>query len=128
MYEIIKNVITSGRYELSDMLKKIDIIWLQGELEDNKRIELIDLAKENVNFENSIAVVEKLKELDTRVTALEKKETFVNDEYSEYKKGKWYYKGDEVTFNGLRYVCIVPDTRVCTWSPEEYPEYWEEAL
>lgn len=30
MYEIVKNVITSGQYELTDMLKKIDTLWLQG--------------------------------------------------------------------------------------------------
>jgi hypothetical protein len=32
MYDIIKNVITSGSYELTDILKKIDTIWLQGTL------------------------------------------------------------------------------------------------
>ena len=30
MYEIVKNVIQAGRYELSDMLKKIDVIWVTG--------------------------------------------------------------------------------------------------
>lgn len=30
MYNIIKSVIESGRYELTDMLEKIDVIWIQG--------------------------------------------------------------------------------------------------
>lgn len=44
MYDIIKNVITSGSYELTDILKKIDTIWLQGTLTEEQRTELIDLA------------------------------------------------------------------------------------
>ena len=35
MYEIVKNVIESGQYELTDMLKKIDTIWFQGTLDDD---------------------------------------------------------------------------------------------
>ena len=45
MYDIIKNVITSGSYELTDILKKIDTIWLQGTLTEEQRTELIDLAR-----------------------------------------------------------------------------------
>ena len=40
MYDIIKTVISSGRYELSDMLKKIDTIWLQGSLTGSQKSEL----------------------------------------------------------------------------------------
>lgn len=35
MYEIIKSVIQSGRYELTDMLTKIDTLWVQGSLTDD---------------------------------------------------------------------------------------------
>ena len=34
MYQTIKNVINSTRYELGDMLTKIDTIWIQGDLTD----------------------------------------------------------------------------------------------
>lgn len=37
MKTIIENVILSGRYELSDMLKKIDTLWIQGELADENK-------------------------------------------------------------------------------------------
>lgn len=40
MYQIIKDVLTSGRYELNDMLKKIDTIWLQGDIDDGQKAEL----------------------------------------------------------------------------------------
>ena len=41
MYDIIKNVITSGSYELTDIPKKIDTIWLQGRLTEEQRTEWI---------------------------------------------------------------------------------------
>ena len=34
MYQIIHDVITSKRYELRDMLSKIDTIWVQWDLTD----------------------------------------------------------------------------------------------
>lgn len=46
MYEILKKVITSKRYELTDMLRKIDTLWAQGDLDDEQRTELIALAAE----------------------------------------------------------------------------------
>lgn len=39
--------------------------------------------------------------------------------------GKWYYNGDKITFEGVKYKCIAPDGVVCMWSPKEYPVYWE---
>lgn len=37
-----------------------------------------------------------------------------------------YYKGDKVTFEGAKYICIAPDGVACTWSPVQYPTYWEK--
>lgn len=37
MYDTIKDVINSGRYELNDMLHKIDTLWVQGDLDDDQR-------------------------------------------------------------------------------------------
>ena len=58
MYEIVKNVIQSGRYELSDMREKIDVIWLQGDLDDEQKAELVSLAQSNADPENSYASVQ----------------------------------------------------------------------
>lgn len=63
MYDIIKNVITSGSYELTDILKKIDTIWLQGTLTEEQRTELIDLARTSADPENSYAPLQK--QIDT---------------------------------------------------------------
>ena len=59
MYDIIKTVISSGRYELSDMLGKIDTIWLQGGLTEEQRTELVELARQNALPENSYTSVQK---------------------------------------------------------------------
>ena len=40
MYDVIKNVIESGRYELNDMLEKIDTIWIQGDITEEQKKEL----------------------------------------------------------------------------------------
>ncbi len=47
MYEIIKAVIESGRYELSDMLTKIDTLWIQDDIADDQKTELVALARQH---------------------------------------------------------------------------------
>ena len=78
MYEIVKNTILSKNYELSDMLKKIDTLWVQGDLTEEQRLELIGLARENALGENSYAsyqtqidaLVKMVSELNTTVSTM----------------------------------------------------------
>lgn len=128
MYDIIKSVIVSGVYELSDMLKKIDTVWLQGDISDEQRTELMEMARENADAQNSIDLAKKVEELDKRVKALEEKKEPEpsEEEYPEYVVGKWYYNGDKISYKGKNYVCIAPEGVVCTWNPDEYPAYWKE--
>lgn len=127
MYEIVKNVIFSGRYDLSALLCKIDTLWVQGDLTDEQKTELVSLAQEHADASGSVSILRKLEELDLRVTALEQRETTQTpEEYPEYVIGKWYYNGDKITCDGDKYVCIAPEGQVCTWSPFEYPAYWEK--
>ena len=132
MQKVIEKVIEAKNFELSDILKKIDTLWVQGSLTEEQRKSLIDKARNNANMQNSMDIIAKLEELDKRVKALEDANKDVPDEeptdttYPEYEVGKWYYKGDKVTFDGKVYECIAPDGQVCTWSPSEYPAYWEE--
>ncbi len=128
MYGIIKVVIESGRFELVDILKKIDKKWLEGELTDEQREYLTSLAREKASPEDSIDILEKIKEIDARVTVLEKKGENTpeeTDEHPEYVAGKWYYRNDNITFKDKKYICIAPEGVVCTWNPEEYPMYWQ---
>lgn len=132
MYNVVQNVIASKRYELKDILSKIDTLWVQGSITEEQRTSLISDAQTNASVENSIDVLNKLYELERRVTELEKKlaDTSTEDEtenitYPEYEVGKWYVNGDVVSFNGSNYICIAPEGATCVWSPADYPAYWE---
>ena len=59
--------------------------------------------------------------VEERLSALEKSVV-----PGEYIAGKWYYKGDRISYGGAVYVCIAPDGVVCTWNPDEYPAYWRK--
>ena len=59
MYEIVKNVINSKRYALDDMLKKIDTLWVQGDITEEQKKELVALAQTNADPENSNAPLQK---------------------------------------------------------------------
>ena len=138
MQKIIENVIDSKNYELSDMLKKIDTLWLQGSITDEVRTRLSEKARANANVQNSLNILLKLEELDKRVKALEESQNSTESDtgieeptetiYPEFESGKWYYAGDKISFDGSNYVCIAPDGATCVWNPTEYPAYWEILL
>lgn len=125
MYDVIKDVINTRRYVLADMLHKIDTLWAQGDIDDDQRTELIALAQGNSDMTQEVNVLVKLEELEKRVRALETGSTEPGEAYPDYVVGKWYYNGDKITFEGVKYKCIAPDGVVCVWSPTEYPPYWE---
>lgn len=132
MNDIIKNVIKSKRYDLGELLTKIDTLWVQGSITEEQRLQLILDAQNNAMVENSIDVLKSLYELNRRVTEIEKKlaDAPKEDEtetptYPPYEAGKWYQNGDIVEIDGLVYKCISPIDTVCVWSPYEYPAYWE---
>ena len=125
MYDVIRDVINTRRYVLADMLHKIDTLWVQGDLDDEQRTELIALAQGNADMTQEVNVLTKIEELEQRVKALETGNTEPGEAYPDYVAGKWYYSGDKITFEGGKYKCIAPDGVVCVWSPTEYPPYWE---
>lgn len=143
MYEIIKNVITSGQYELTDMLKKIDTIWLQGALNDTQRAEIIELARSRADPEQSYDIQKQLEtifsnlsemgqvilELTDRVTKLEGGSVTppVVDEYPQFVQPTGahdaYNTGDKMTYtDGKRYICQMDN---CVWGPDAYPAGWK---
>ena len=125
MYDVIRDVINTRRYVLADMLHKIDTLWAQGDFDDEQRTELIALAQGNADMTQEVNVLARLEELEQRVRALEDGGTEPGETYPDYVAGKWYYSGDKITFEGVKYKCIAPDGVVCVWSPKEYPVYWE---
>lgn len=144
MYDIIKNVITSGQYELADILKKIDTIWLQGALTEEQRTELIELARASADPENSYAPLQK--QIDTlyvNMTEMGKTILSLTDKVSKLDGGSvtlpeadeypvWvqptgahdaYNTGDKMTYtDGKRYICQMDN---CVWGPDVYPAGWQ---
>lgn len=138
MYNIIKSVIESKNYELVDITKKIDKRCFEGQLTEAERDELVALARENANPQNSYAPfqeqIEKLafevKALREDVNALkngDQPEEEPTEEYPEYVQptgGHDAYKvGDKITYNGKKYECL---TDGCVWNPDGYPQGWKE--
>lgn len=141
MYNVIKNVILSGRFELTEMLRKIDTVWFQGSISDEEKYELIEMAQEKATPENSYASIEKrinkafeeidaLKEICKKLTNDDKEE--VPDEYPEYVSPLGshdaYKKGDKITFNNTRYLCVAPEDISVVWPPNVMPIYWEQVI
>lgn len=136
MYDIVKNVIQSGRYELTDMLKKIDTLWLQGDLTAEQRTELTELSRQHADPANSYAPLQKqidtlflnYAELAGRVLALEGGTTPEPEEWPEYIQPTGshdaYNTGDKVTYKDKHYTCKMDG---CVWSPDDYPDAWEVA-
>lgn len=140
MFETIKDYINTRRYDLNELTKKINALWVESELTDEEREALLTLAQENANSENSYAPLQKqidqafeqIKALESRVTKLETggEEPEPTEEYPPYVQPTGahdaYYKDDKITFDGKKYICIAPDGVACVWSPDVYPQYWQE--
>lgn len=136
MYEIIKTVIESKRYELADMLEKIDTMWLQDEITEEQKTELVNLARENAKPENSYSDLQKqinqafeeIAALKAHVDKLDGTEPDP-EEYPEYVQPTGshdaYHKDNKVTYKGKKYICIAPEDVAVVWDPETYPAYWQ---
>lgn len=144
MYEVIKNVINSKDYKLEDILYKINKMWIESAITEEEKTELDSLARQNAKAENSYAPLQKqidklyidMKELEARVSLLEQEtgqeeptEPEPVEEYPLYKQPTGahdaYNTGDKITYNNKKYVCKMDG---CVWSPDTYPQGWEEVV
>lgn len=138
MFDVVLSVINTGIFELSDILVKIDTLWLKGDVDDDQRAALIDAAREKADPSSSYAPLQEqvnkladdLAALASRVTALEGGGEEPAEEYPAYVQPTGahdaYHKGNKVTFNGKRYTCVAPDGVAVVWDPDTYPDYWQE--
>ena len=143
MYEIIKNVILAENYELVDILKKINTVWIESNITDEQKQELDELARTNAKAENSYAPLQeqvndlysKYDELKQEIAELkgeateEPSEPVQEEEYPEFKQPigahDAYNTGDKITYNGKRYICQMNG---CVWAPDVYPQCWQEVI
>ena len=148
MYESIKNLIESGNYELVDILKKINTVWLKSYITEEEMEELEALAREKANPVNSYAPLQE--QIDNIYTELDKIKADINSlknqevqateepqEPTEPEVNEWpeyvqpggaynaYHIGDKITYNGKKYICKLDN---CVWTPDTYPAGWEEVV
>ncbi|MDO4173733.1 MAG: hypothetical protein Q4D42_03115 [Eubacteriales bacterium] len=134
MYEIIKNVIASGNFDLTAILNKINTLWLESSITDSQRDNLVAAARAAADPQNSYAPLqEQIDKLASDIAALAARVaeleggTAETPEYPEYVQPTGahdaYNIGDKVTYNGNRYTCQMDG---CVWSPDVHPDGWKE--
>ena len=145
--DTFKNVINNGDYSLRDMLKKINGRNIEGDLTDEDRVELEELARANAKPQNDYAPIEeRLEEAFRRIEALEDKvkalegnedepiedepsEEEVVEEYPEYVKPTGghdaHMKGYKTTYKGKKFISLIDNN---VWTPDEYPQGWKEVI
>lgn len=137
MYNIIKLVIQSKQYDLTDILRKIDTMWVQSSITDEQRKELESIARENADPENSYASIQEqinalantVSNLKDIVEALESKDVSEepDDEYLPYVQPTGahdaYNIGNKILWtDGNKYICQMDG---CVWDPDTYPKAWQ---
>ena len=133
MFGNLKRVILSGRYRLSEMVEKINVMWGESLITGEERDELLHLAQEKLNPQTEapdlmaayVRVLEKLEGLERRMAALEGAGGGGNepdgdaDEWPAWEP--WdgvsdrYQHGAKVTHNGVKYVSVYAGQNV--WEP-----------
>lgn len=123
MYNSVLIVIQSGEYNLSDLTKKIDTLWLKSYLTDDERESLTKLAIEKANPDAGLpSFSERMAALEKRVSKLEGNlSSGGNSGSSDWPE--WvqptgahdaYAKGSQVTHNGEKYVSQI---NANVWEP-----------
>ena len=73
MFELLKNVVIGGKYDLNDIANKINTIWISGQITDSQRNELLDIARRNAKAENSYA------DLQLQISRLQERMELINE-------------------------------------------------
>ena len=143
MYDEVLKVIEAGGYELADLLRRIDVLYVNGRLTDEEREALVEEAREKADPTAAYAPVEERLEaleswrtqVEQRLAALESgepepPEPEPGDEYPPYKQPTGahdaYYNGDKCSWNGGNYTCTAPSGVACVWDPGTYPAFWRK--
>ena len=142
-YNMVIATIDAGGFDLGYMIRIIDRMWMEGSLDATERESLKDYAREHAVPANSYAPVEQrllsieqaLLAIEARLDALEAGGGGEGGGVSSEPVDEWpawvqptgahdaYNTGDQVTYNGRRYVCQID---ACVWAPTDYPAGWQE--
>lgn len=141
MYQIVKTLIESGGFDLTDMLGRIEVLFARGQLTEEESAELLEMAREHVNMavaypELSARVTEIevwRRDVEARLKALEgteEPEPHEEDEYPDWHTPTGahdaYYKGNKMTYtDGKKYLCTAPEDYGVTYGPDVLPGMWQ---
>ena len=96
VFEIYKNVISTGDYVLSVMEERIETVFAQGKITAEERAELLRLADNSAKDTLQIDIAAKLAELESRIAVLESAGVVV------WKSGMSTAKGQTVLYDILK--------------------------
>lgn len=137
-------VVEAGGYDLADLLRRIDVLYVGGRLTDEEREELVGEARDKADPTAAYAPIEQRlealeawrTEVERRLAAIEAggdepEEPEPEDEYPAWKKPTCaedaYYTGMKMTYtDGKRYECIAPEDYDVTYGPDVLPGMWRE--
>lgn len=71
MYDFIKSLITAGGYRLEAMEKTIERHYVRGDLTDEQRVELLQMAADHADDSKEIDLMAVLADLEQRIARLE---------------------------------------------------------
>lgn len=145
MYEIIKDIIENKQYQLSDICNKINKLWLEYQLTDEQRDELIELANTNTSEDNEKPEFEKqlealrdylMNNIEPRIQALEESASIdlpIAEEYPAWVPydgvvNLGYDFGAKVTHNGFKWENMLEGTKN-VWEPGAIgvdERYWKK--
>lgn len=145
MYSVIKDIIENGNYQLVDISNKINKLWLEYQLTDEERDELIELANSNTNVDNEKPELQRQLDalsdyvkntLEPRIQALEEGQEVeppVEEESPEWMSydgvvNLGYDFGAKVTHNGFKWENMLEGTKN-VWEPGAVgidERYWKK--
>lgn len=96
MYEFIKNLILAGGYRLDAMERTIERHYVRGDLTEEQRVELLQLAADNADESKEIDVVAVLADIEHRLEVLESAGVVV------WTSGHITAKGETVLYDILK--------------------------
>lgn len=142
MFATFQTIINVGGYDLTDLTQRIKSMYAMGELSEDEMGQLLEQAQTNAKPDDSYApladrvkaieewetnIEERLSKLETGSSTDPSELEEAADEWPEYKQPTGahdaYHVGDKISYNGKHYTCVLVG---CVWSPDTYPQGWQE--
>ena len=135
MNEIIMAAIQSGRFDLTDLTRKIGKYHIDGLLTDEQRDALITAARDKADPKGSYGTWQaEIAKVWEAIHALQNAQPTQpdEDEYPPFRQPTGahdaYSQGDKFTYKGKRYIVTHPGIKTYVWNPDTYPAGVQEVV